>query len=89
MENTCKCPAFNRSKTSIRSFRHLILTQDNAFGKTFLDRSPVDFPMFFTYGTDKDRVAEACKEVRASEMNIVFKSHTCGTNNAWGVARRE
>ena len=82
IETTSKCPSFNRSKTSIRSSRHPILTQDNAFGKTFLDPTPVEFPMFFTYGTDKDGVAEPCKQVRASETSVVSKSYTCGKNNS-------
>ena len=61
----CKC------SDCFKSFDHSIPTQDNSVRRPFLDPSPVDFPIFFTYGTDKDPLLKQCVEASASEMSAV------------------
>ena len=40
--------------------------KDDNTRKLFSDPSPLDFPMFFTYGTDNDDVITWTQEVRMS-----------------------
>ena len=47
---------------------HPIMHQDQDIRKPFLDPSPLDFPMFFTYGTDNDHVHSWSEKVSVSPI---------------------